>query len=406
MLVNNTTLINNLVNNLNQVETQMQKYTGEISSGNRISDPGDDPMGTDAILSFQSQLDQNTAYQSNAQDGIGWLQTTQTGLSDLENIMGTARTLAVQAANGVMSPADQQATAQQVSSLLQQATQIANQKFGNNYLFGGTAPGGPSLEVDEGTSQATSPLGLTGTPSINGKSFSVNGSDTLQTIVNTINGTAGIGVEASITTGNTLRLVSDTPGATITYADSGGVLQGLGVLTGGGAVAHQIQAPGVTGAAPFVQNGSTGSFTYVGNAIIPPGAVQRQVGESDYLPVNLAGSGSLDIAKSLSDLQTFANDLSGSPSSAALQQDLTNIDGDTQNLTASTTFIGSQLSLVQQTDQSLVSQNTLLTGLQAKVQDADVAQVMMEFSNAQASLQATLKAGSELIQPTLLDFLK
>ena len=39
-------------------------------------------------------------------------------------------------------------------------------------------------------------------------------------------------------------------------------------------------------------------------------------------------------------------------------------------------------------------------------EDADVAQTMVDYSTQSAVYQAALKAGSQLIQPTLLDFLR
>lgn len=305
MLINNTTLINNVVNNLNSIQEQMQTFTTQLSSGKRVSEPGDDPSATDAIMNFQTQLDQNQTYQNNAQDGLGWLQTTEAALGDVSNIMATVRTVAVQAANGTNSSAALQADAQEVSSLLGQVKQLANQKYGNSFLFGGTSLGN------------TSPI------------------------------------------------------------------------------------------QPFSQAATNGPFTYNGNADTTAGTILRQVSDSDFLSVNLSGSGHGPgvLTDSLNAIQTLANDLTAN-NLGNLSNDLQTIDTASQDTTAATTWIGSQTSLIQQTAQFLTSQNGLLQGLQANVQDTDVAKVMMEFSNAQSSLQATLKAGSELIQPTLLDFLK
>lgn len=307
MLVNNTALINNVVNNLNQIQEQMQTYTAQLSSGKRVLKPGDDPNATNAIMNFQTQLDQNQTYQNNAQDGQGWLQTTETALGSISNIMATVRTVALQASNGTLSSTDRQTDAQEVSSLLGQTQQLANQKYGNFFLFGGTSLG-PNSSIQ-----------------------------------------------------------------------------------------------------PFSQTAPNGPFTYNGNANTSQGTILRQVSDSDFLAVNLSGPGPNNgpsvLTDSLNALQNLANDLNAN-NIGNLQNDLQTIDTATQETTAATTWIGSQTALIQQTGQFLTSQSGLLQGLQAKVQDADTAQVMMEFSNAQAALQATLKAGSELIQPTLLDFLK
>jgi flagellar hook-associated protein 3 FlgL len=41
----------------------------------------------------------------------------------------------------------------------------------------------------------------------------------------------------------------------------------------------------------------------------------------------------------------------------------------------------------------------------SNVQDADMTQVMVNFSTQQAAYQAALRAGAQIIQPSLMDFL-
>jgi flagellar hook-associated protein 3 FlgL len=51
----------------------------------------------------------------------------------------------------------------------------------------------------------------------------------------------------------------------------------------------------------------------------------------------------------------------------------------------------------------LTEQST--TQLLSNVQDADMTQVMVNFSTQQAAYQAALRAGAQIIQPSLMDFL-
>lgn len=89
-------------------------------------------------------------------------------------------------------------------------------------------------------------LGLGGSFTINGATITVSSSDSLDTIANAIN-SAHAGVVASVfDEGGTyrLRLLSETSGqaGAITFTDPGGVLRGLGVLTGVLGVKNQISA--------------------------------------------------------------------------------------------------------------------------------------------------------------------
>ena len=43
--------------------------------------------------------------------------------------------------------------------------------------------------------------------------------------------------------------------------------------------------------------------------------------------------------------------------------------------------------------------------MQTNIEDADIAQAMIDFSQQSAVYQAALRAGATLIQPTLMDYL-
>ena len=53
---------------LQQIQQQLMHVQGQLASGHRINRPSNDPIGTENVLQWQNALDQNTQYQSNAQD--------------------------------------------------------------------------------------------------------------------------------------------------------------------------------------------------------------------------------------------------------------------------------------------------------------------------------------------------
>ncbi|MHB8945508.1 MAG: flagellar filament capping protein FliD [Bacillota bacterium] len=88
-------------------------------------------------------------------------------------------------------------------------------------------------------------LGYSGSPTINGKAITIATTDTLNSIRDKINATAGIGVQASVVqvdaTNYQLVLTKSTSGATeIAFVDNNAALTNLGILSGG--VANTIQA--------------------------------------------------------------------------------------------------------------------------------------------------------------------
>ena len=90
---------------------------------------------------------------------------------------------------------------------------------------------------------STSELGLTGDIGINGKTVTVESTDSLTDIMNKINDTADIGVNASIIDNN-LVIESSQTGTTnqISFTDTDGVLENLGVLDTNKDIKNELQA--------------------------------------------------------------------------------------------------------------------------------------------------------------------
>ncbi|HEY8417198.1 MAG TPA: flagellar filament capping protein FliD [Limnochordales bacterium] len=84
-------------------------------------------------------------------------------------------------------------------------------------------------------------LGLNGTIRINGQAITIAAGDTLTVIAQKIN-EAGAGVSATIIDGRLVITASEMNKA-IQFVGGGGVLTGLGILSGSGQLKHELQAP-------------------------------------------------------------------------------------------------------------------------------------------------------------------
>ena len=140
-----------LTSDLQNVQTQLMQTQTQMSSGHRINAPSDDPIGTENVVQWQNALDQNTQYQQNAKDGVGWLQETQSALQSAVNLAQQVRTLAVSTSTGTLTPQEYQTIAQQVQSLQDSLVTIANTKVGDHYLFSGFQTGTTPFTVSAGT---------------------------------------------------------------------------------------------------------------------------------------------------------------------------------------------------------------------------------------------------------------
>ena len=114
-----------------------------LSSGLRINSAADDAAGLAVAGKMESQLRGINMAVRNAQDGVGLIQTAESGLNEIRNMVLRIRELAVQMANGIYEDTPDRDNAQlEVSALISQVTLIAdNTRFNDVALIDGTFTG-------------------------------------------------------------------------------------------------------------------------------------------------------------------------------------------------------------------------------------------------------------------------
>lgn len=137
MRITSSQLSRNILYNLAENATKTDHWERQMSSGKRVTVPSDDPNSAIKILHLKTALMENGQYQRNIEDGLGWLQTTETALNGVEQIVSEAQTLAIQASSDALPDGAREALAKQADELYNQMLQQANAMYGNRYLFGG-----------------------------------------------------------------------------------------------------------------------------------------------------------------------------------------------------------------------------------------------------------------------------
>src|SRR3979411_3344182 len=107
----------NSLRNIEANQTRVQNLQDQITSGSRINKPSDDPIGAAQALSLQESLDQSAQYGRNIDQGTSWLNATDSALGSVTDSLHRARELAVQAANGTLTPSDRNAIQAEISQL-------------------------------------------------------------------------------------------------------------------------------------------------------------------------------------------------------------------------------------------------------------------------------------------------
>lgn len=120
-------------NYANAIRTQEQ-----ISTGNRILTPADDPVASVRLLQLEQQQSVLAQYQSNLTAAKNSLTQEEVTLNSVNTIMQRVRELAVEAGNGVLSLEDRQSIAAELAEREDELLSLMNTRNARGeYLFSG-----------------------------------------------------------------------------------------------------------------------------------------------------------------------------------------------------------------------------------------------------------------------------
>ncbi|HTI97853.1 MAG TPA: flagellar hook-associated protein FlgL [Dongiaceae bacterium] len=135
-----------LIAQLNQLSTRQYQLQNQVSTGQRITAPEDDPIAMQRTMDLNTAaaaLQQRSTNISNLQDRSTLAYNSLKSLKTLSDRVGE---LATQA-DGTRSPEELKSYATEITQIIQQAAQLMNTKGANGYLFGGTQTDQPPFAV-------------------------------------------------------------------------------------------------------------------------------------------------------------------------------------------------------------------------------------------------------------------
>ena len=119
-------------------QSRLSKTQLQLATGRRILTPSDDPAGATKTLDLQRYLETNKQFLSNMGFARARLETQETALASVTELLQRANELAIQGNNATASASDREAIAVEVDQLLEQMLALANTRDSNGeYLFAG-----------------------------------------------------------------------------------------------------------------------------------------------------------------------------------------------------------------------------------------------------------------------------
>ncbi len=137
MRVNEQQVVNDILYSLGQDRQSVDQLQEQIASGKVVNTPSDNPTLNQRLMIIQNQINQNGAYNDNAQYAQSFLSMQENALGSAVTSLTNIKTMLLSAAND-SNPQDQQDYGTQLGQYISQLLDTANTKFGNKYIFGGT----------------------------------------------------------------------------------------------------------------------------------------------------------------------------------------------------------------------------------------------------------------------------
>ena len=130
-----------LAGSIAQSQSEVYRLQKQVSSGKAIESASDDPTAWSKVSRLNHVQAELERYGDNSELLNSRLTAMDASLSTIGDILQSASELAVQGAQGTLSDDDISVLAEQADQYLEELVSQANQKYDDQYLFGGTASG-------------------------------------------------------------------------------------------------------------------------------------------------------------------------------------------------------------------------------------------------------------------------
>ena len=209
MRVANKTIYDAIKYNLSNCTREMNKANLIVSTGKRINNISDDPVGLTQTLNLRSAISNIKQMQRNISLGNSWLASSESALTHVKDIISDTKALCVQMATATTGPGERLSGAGTVQNMIDEIISLANTHVDGNYIFSGS-------KTD------TTPFSSNGTYNGNNNAFTVKiGRDA----------TVEVGSDGDAVFGNIFSTMADLKTALETN-DVGGIQDAIGTLDG------------------------------------------------------------------------------------------------------------------------------------------------------------------------------
>ena len=381
-----------------QQQTAVAKLQMQVSSGQRLVQPSDDPAAAAQIADLTSSNNAATQYTANAGVAKDRLSNEDSLLQQAYNILQSVRELAVEAGNAATSPSGLQAIATNLQQDKSALLAIANsQDASGNYVFAGLRARTQPFTTSGGATTYNGDASQ--------RSVQVGANQTV------VDGNSGTSIFVAIPNGNGTFVASaaDTNTGTLVVGTRSVVNP---AAWDGGSYTIQFLTPGsyqvVDASNNVVQSGSYSdgsAITFKGVSLTFSGT--PAAGDT----VTVAPSGTQDVFQTIDQLVAATQNASGDAVSRTLAANaagnsLENLDQALQQLGNVQASVGARLQTIDQATQGLADTSVSLTTSISNLGDTNYASAISSLTSMLTSLQAAQQTYAKVQGLSLFNYLR
>ncbi|MBN2333738.1 MAG: flagellar hook-associated protein FlgL [Deltaproteobacteria bacterium] len=137
MRTTNSMMFLSVQSRIARVEEMRAKFLDQISSGNRIASPADDPVGLAKVMNYSAEEVRISQFGRNMIDGTAWLTAIDHAMSETVDIFMRVDTLLLQAGNDTLNQDNLNSLAGELETMLESLVGLGNTNNAGSYLFAG-----------------------------------------------------------------------------------------------------------------------------------------------------------------------------------------------------------------------------------------------------------------------------
>lgn len=391
-----------MMDSLNNRYSDLANLQEQMSTGKRLQRPSDNPVDVANDLKLTTQSKELTQYKTNINDGLAFMQVSDTAMQSMNTLMQRLRELAVQGSSDTLGATERTYIGKETDQLFRQLVTLVNTQYKGDYVFSGTQTKVAPLIVNN--SSANSVMDYTnlkmayynaGGMAV-GSTVQLNNGFDNSPIKNIIPGSFSLKVGGTDYVENRDYKI-DYENGTITILSP--------------ALALDV----TPGSANYNVNQVAINFDYLGkgkdiygNTVSNLGSVQREIETGVSMPINItADELTSDVASGIDMTGTMIR------LGQSLIQNNTNgigtaidqIDVVSKTLLAAQSKNGSRINRFETTLNRNGDQSTQTQSLQSNLEDAEMADTISKFMLTQNVYNAALSSTAKVIQPSLVNFL-